>query len=191
MWVCAALYLCKLNIFGFLGLFVGQMLHMKKQPRVLGRGYYYFLIKKIQNNNLKRKKISLLKTKQSYITDSPMLCISRQFTELVVQISKLLFNLKNVPIVLKLDLLTSCLLSDHSGVWSEPKTHFSTTNIYRAASGRDVGAKSPASFHNFSRPPVNSVAQLSDIGFWARAGPGTARQDVGWFWHRGSQFLIG
>lgn len=46
------------------------------------------------------------------------------------------------------------------------------------------------SFYNFSRPPVNSVAQLSDIGFWARAGPGTARQDVGWFWHGGSQFLI-
>lgn len=90
MWVWAALYLCKLNIFGFLGLFVGKMLHMKKQPRVLGRGYYYFLIKKIQNNNLKRKKFSLLKTKQSYITDSPMLCISRQFTGLVVQISKLL-----------------------------------------------------------------------------------------------------
>lgn len=124
MWVCAALYLCKLNIFGFLGLFVGKMLHMKKQPRVLGRGYYYFLIKKIQNNNLKRKKFSLLKTKQSYITDSPMLCISLQFTGLVVQISKFLFNLKNFPIVLKLDLLTSCLLSDHSGVWSEPKNTF-------------------------------------------------------------------
>lgn len=30
-----------------------------------------------------------------------------------------------------------------------------------------------------------SVAQLSDIGFWARAG-----HDAGWFWHWGSQVLI-
>lgn len=43
----------------------------------------------------------------------------------------------------------------------------------------------------FSRPPVNSVAQLWDIGFWARAEPGTVRRDAGWFWHRWSRFLIG